>query len=56
MGYKAGWETVVPLCAEHHRLFDQHLVPFHDYDAREDMQNKAVYFTVQWLKYSGEAA
>jgi len=25
-GYKAGYETIVPLCREHHRAYDEHLL------------------------------
>jgi len=26
-GYKAGYETIVPLCREHHRAYDEHRLP-----------------------------
>ncbi len=34
MGRKAGFETIVPLCASHHRRYDEHLKPFDDPDLR----------------------
>lgn len=49
MGYKAGYETIVPLCATHHDCYDEHRAPFADEANRERMKASARALNAMWL-------
>jgi hypothetical protein len=40
-GRKAGYETIIPLCAKHHRMFDEYAGPFADTAVREALTFRA---------------
>lgn len=56
MSRKAGYETIAPLCANHHRRYDRHLVPFDTPCARQAIKDAAVATQAAWIASTGEAA
>lgn len=51
MGRKAGYQTIVPLCREHHRAYDEHLHPFASEKNREWAKRKAAEVEAAWQKF-----
>ena len=49
MGYKAGYETIAPLCARHHMQFDQHIAPFDKPSMRLAVRALAADTHAAWL-------
>lgn len=56
MGFKAGYETIVPLCPEHHRRYDQHVAPLDDEKVRESVQRFAATVEAKWQTYAATTA
>jgi hypothetical protein len=52
MGYKAGYETIVPLCASHHRRYDEHKAPFDTDEARQAIKDAAAATQAAWERYA----
>ncbi len=48
---KAGYATILPLCAQHHRMFDNHDGPFSDRAMREMMQSAAWTVEETWQAF-----
>jgi hypothetical protein len=48
IGYKAGYETIVPLCSSHHRRYDEHMAPFDAEEARQAMKDAAQTVAATW--------
>jgi hypothetical protein len=51
MGYKAGYETIVPLCARHHAAYDEHRAPFDKPTARLVIELLARRTEARWQSY-----
>jgi hypothetical protein len=49
-GRKADAETIVPLCASHHRRYDEHQKPFDTEAAREAVKQYAVEVEAAWQR------
>lgn len=52
MGRKAGSETIVPLCASHHRCYDQHQPPFDTPAARQAVIDAAAVVETAWQAHA----
>ncbi len=48
MGRKAGYDTIVPLCAEHHRRYDQRQFPLDDEATRDALKAHAARIQQMW--------
>ncbi len=48
MGRKAGYTTILPLCARHHDRFERHRIPFDNALIREAMQYSAASIEDAW--------
>lgn len=48
MGRKADYTTIVPLCASHHRRYDEHAQPFDKPELRELIRNAAPEVERRW--------
>ncbi len=51
MGYKADYDTIVPLCASHHRRYDEHQSPLDTDDARRAIKAAASATETAWQRY-----
>lgn len=49
-GRKADACTIVPLCASHHRRYDEHKVPFDTPEARDAMKLAAAAIDSRWTQ------
>ena len=54
MGYKAGYETIAPLCPRHHDLFDRHVAPFDAESVRYCVRLWARETASAWLAHLAE--
>jgi hypothetical protein len=54
MGYKAGAETIVPLCVAHHMAYDRYKPPFDDPAIRDRVQAEAERVAKAWLTLNTE--
>ena len=52
-GFKAGYATIVPLCAGHHRRFDEHQAPFDDPKLRAALKKMAANIDALWQSFGG---
>lgn len=55
-GRKADHDTIVPLCAAHHRRYDEHKAPFDTEVARQAIKDAAPEVHRLWLAHVGAAA
>lgn len=55
-GRKADFDTIVPLCAEHHRRFDERLSPLDTPEARAAIKAAAPFVEVAWLAFQAREA
>lgn len=53
MGYKAGYETIVPLCRKDHIAFDQRIWPLNSEKNREWIKAQAAQTQQRWLLHCG---
>lgn len=51
-GFKAGYETVVPMCKRHHRRFDRWLPPFTDRELRAKIRGFAPQVQDLWAAHA----
>lgn len=49
-GRKAGYETIVPLCRNHHRRLDEHRKPFDQPELRQAVKDCASRIEASWQK------
>lgn len=52
-GRKAGYQTIVPLCRDHHIRYDQHREPFDIEEGREAIQANAPIIEHLWQSHRG---
>jgi hypothetical protein len=53
MGRKAGYATIVPLCRNHHKRFDEHREPFDAATIRKAVQRYAAVVEDAWQELAG---
>lgn len=53
-GYKAGYETIAPLCRHHHQQFDRRLAPFSGEASRQAIKDFAPRIEVMWQEYCAQ--
>lgn len=51
MGYKAGYETIVPLCRSCHRRYDEYKYPFNSEPVRDGLKQFAARIERLWQRY-----
>ena len=58
MGRKAGYDTIVPLCREHHRRYDEHRHPCDKPEVRQYLKTMAPKIEAAWQSHTqrGKAA
>lgn len=50
-GRKADYQTIIPLCASHHRRYDEHKIPFDNPDARDAAKKAAATIEKMWQSH-----
>ena len=53
MGYKAGAETIVPMCHLHHQQFDEYRDPLDDPTLRDTIKKLAAKYEALWQTFGG---